>query len=271
MRTSYLNRVRGRFSKYFLLELLLTLLKKMISKKITLFFLGAVTVLVAAWKISASNSTPVNSAASNPSLKPVSETPASVKSADKQCVSEIPKPLKALTGKYRLAQKSDLVGAIRDFFSSEAAQEPFSCPLVKADFNEDGKQDYALLLVEPKALKSQFRLAIATADGKFKSVVIKNYDKPPKPVEGLTYTAMFFKPSGKFGPADRKYFPLAVGTPELTEFITKPAIELWRPFIANAPRSVKANPANYDIDHLAYCSEVFYFTGEKLQTTVVCD
>ncbi len=243
----------------------------MTAKKISLFSLLAVTFLVTACNVSDRRITSVNSPGSNTSPTPVSETPSSVKSADKQCISEIPKPLKTVLGKYRLAQKSDFIGAIRDFFGSEAAPKPFPCPLVKADFNQDGKADYALLLVEPKALKSQFRLAIATADGQFKSVVIRNYNQPPKPVEGLIYTAMFFKPPGEFGPADRKYFPLAVGTPELTEFITKPALELWRPFIANAPKSVKGNPANYDIDDLAYCSEVFYFTGEKLQKTLVCD
>ncbi len=235
------------------------------------------TVLVATLLLSACGST-VNSSSSQVSADSSIPSPSTELPAVK-CQGEIPDSLKATLGDYRLAQPIDFVPAIRQFDQQQQRSPDFvflygngkvACSLVPADFNQDGQQDYALVLINEKTSNSQFRLVINQGNGNFESVVIRDYQKPPETVEGLIYTAMFFKPSGELGSAKRKYFPLQDGTPERTTFIAKPAIELWQPHIASSP-SQELKPEDFQLGSFGHSSEVFYFVDGQLKTTSVSD
>ena len=233
-------------------------------------------LLVAPLLLSACGST-ANSSSSQ--VSPDSSTPSpSTELPDVKCQGDIPDPLKATLSDYRLAQPIDFVPAIRQLdqqprspdFTFLYGNAKVGCSLVPADFNEDGQQDYALLLVNEKTSESQFRLMINQGNGNFESVVTRDYQKPPETVEGLVYTAMFFKPPGEMGSAKRKYFPLQEGTSERTTFVAKPAIELWQPSVASSP-SQELKPENFQLDNFGHSSEVFYFVDGQLKTIGVSD
>jgi hypothetical protein len=186
-----------------------------------------------------------------------------------QCHGEVPATVLASFKSYRIATAADFVKSIRDF-ASPPPKQPFTCTVYRADFNGDRRLDYALLLVNPKTLGSAFRLMLSQADGQFKPAVSRDYDRPPVGVDGLIYTAMFFKPAGVEGVAQRSYFPLKPGTPERAALIAVPAIELWRSVVPARGETLKPKDLA-TIDGLAYCSEVFYFVQGVFKTTQVCD
>jgi hypothetical protein len=186
-----------------------------------------------------------------------------------QCEGEVPATVMASLRGARVATAADFVKSIREF-ASPPPKEPFTCTVYTADFNGDRRPDYALLLVNPQTLGSAFRLMLSQTDGQFKPAISRNFNRPPAGVDGLIYTAMFFKPAGAEGVAQRSYFPLKPGTPERTAFIAIPAIELWRPVVHYKGETFKPKDLA-TIDGLAYCSEVFYFMKDEMKTTRVCD
>ncbi len=201
-----------------------------------------------------------------PAQSPVNASPSL---ASPQCQGEVPAAVLKSLGSDRVATAADFVKSIREF-SSPPPKEPFTCSVYTADFNGDRRLDYALLLVNPQTLGSAFRLMLSQADGQFKPAFSRDYQRPPAGVDGLIYTAMFFKPAGVEGVAQRSYFPLKPGTAERTAFIATPAIELWRPVVPYKGETLKPKDLA-TIDGLAYCSEVFYFIQGKAKTTQVCD
>jgi hypothetical protein len=197
---------------------------------------------------------PANSSASSPSP---------------QCHGEVPAVVLASLKGYRVATAADFVKSIREF-ASPPPKEPFTCSVYTADFNGDRQLDYALLLVNPQTSASAFRLMLNQGNGQFKPAVSRDYDRPPAGADGLIYTAMFIKPAGAEGVAQRSYFPLKPGTSERSAFIAVPAIELWRPVVPVKGETLKLKDLA-TIDALAYCSEVFYWTQGIPKTTQVCD
>lgn len=183
-----------------------------------------------------------------------------------QCRGELPTPVKATLGEYRLAQRSDFVAAIRTY-EQENPQQKLTCSIYTADFNGDGVKDYALLLVNPKTKNFRFQLMIAQNKGKFNSAVTKDFLHLPNSAEGTIYTAMTFKPPGELGPAAREYSPIKSGTWQEKVFQTKSAIELWKAL----PVDAAGIPQHSEVATLAYCSDVFYFFNAQLRTFSVCD
>jgi hypothetical protein len=212
-------------------------------------------------------------AGSNPSAKPSSVKPSSGL-PDLQCRGQIPEALLLTFGKFRLAQPDDFIPKIQQFDRQPApAGKPkitYTCSIFTEDFNQDSQPDYAVLLVNPQTQTAQFRLAISQGKDTFTNVVVRDYPKPPQPIAQPLYVAMFLKPSGASGVANRDYFPLKPGTPERKVFIASPAIEVWLSpavFLSGTSQSeeVRFNRV------VGYGSENFYFVDRQLKTVKVAD
>ncbi len=195
--------------------------------------------------------------------------PPSTALSSPQCDGAVPATVLGTLKGYRMATASDFVKSIREF-ASPPPKEPFTCTVYTADFNGDRQPDYALLLVNRQTSDSAFRLMLSQGNGQFKAAVSRNYQRPPTGVDGLIYTAMFLKPAGAEGVAQRSYFPLKPGTPERAALIAGPAIELWRSVVPAKGQTLKPQDLA-TIDGLAYCSEVFYFVQGVFKATQVCD
>lgn len=211
--------------------------------------------------------TPANSHSSaDPSTLPAASLTSRAQLPEVQCQGELPTAVKATLGDYRLAQKPDFVAAIRSY-EQENPQQKLTCSIFTADFNGDGMNDYALLLVNPNTDNFRFQLMIHQGNGQFNSAVTKEFPRLPNSAEGKIYTSMTLKQAGELGSAARDYSPIKSGTWQEKVFQTKPAIELWK------ARSVNAAgiPQHSEVATLAYCSDVFYFFNAQLKTFGVCD
>ncbi|MBD1928388.1 hypothetical protein H6F74_19355 [Trichocoleus sp. FACHB-90] len=214
-------------------------------------------VVLLALSLAACTSTPQSnqSAIAN---SPTAELP------DVQCQGEVPQPVKASLGEFRLAQEADFIPAIRQFQASGNSKQKLTCSIFSADFNQDGLKDYAMLLVSEELGDFRFQMSLNQGDGKFQRDFVKDYKRITKPEAGVIYTSMDFKPAGEKGLAARDYSPLKPGSPEQKTYVEKPAIELWKGSQTDAP------PKQLDISSLGYCSEALYFVDGK-KTFVVCD
>lgn len=210
-------------------------------------------------------------AESKPTLDPSSKsagktTPLAAKLPEPQCQGQVPSPLKAKLGEYRLAQPSDFVSSIRDY-ERENPRKKLTCSIFTADFNQDSLPDYALLLVNSKTRRFRFVLAINQGNGKFEPAVLNDFNRLANSERGIVYTSMMFKPSGSLGSAKREYSPLKYGTSDEQIFKAKPAIELWKAIATNSA----GVPQDLNVSTLAYCSDVFYFVDGQLKNFSVCD
>lgn len=231
--------------------------------------LAVVLSLAAYNSIATSNQVQVNTSplTSNSSSSPTIKTPSSVAKVPKaQCNREIPEPLKAKLGKYRLAQKSDFVPSIRAY-APENPEAKVTCSIFTADFDENSLQDYALLLVAEDNTTFHFTILLNQGNSSFIPGETKTYKSITNPDEGVIYTSMSFKPANSPGPALRDYFPLKPGTPERKIFEAQPAIELWRAINTD----LAGVPQDLELNTLAYCSNIFYFVDGEIKTTGVCD
>lgn len=231
-------------------------------------FLAATLLLAACSSIVSSNQVQVStspSLTSNNSTSSVLKTESSVAVVEVQCNGEIPASLKAKLGKYRLAQKSDFVAAIRGY-EKENPKDKLTCSSFTADFNKDGFKDYSLLLVAQDNTTFHFTVLINQGDDSFIPRVTKTFKSITKPEAGVIYTSMSFKPANRSGSALRDYFPLKPGTPERKIFEANPAIELWK----TLDTDLAGVPQNLELSSLGYCTDNFSFVdGDK--TTIVCD
>jgi hypothetical protein len=243
----------------------------------------------------AAQAPPTSPGPTSPSQIPPSPTSANQPSAD-YCLKEIPEDLKNTFGEFRLAQATDFVPKIQQL-QAEALKEQsaqtqtgqpssdrptinYTCTAFAADFNQDQKQDYAVLLVNPKTQASQFRLmiqqtgSIREPKGTFTSlrtVMDIDYPKPPAAIKQPLYVSMLFKPAGEMGPAARTYFPLWSDTPERATFIAGTAIEVWQ-----APAGYQTDTSStlleeQFISRIGYSSDIFYFVDNHLALTGVAD
>lgn len=183
-----------------------------------------------------------------------------------QCSGDMPEVLKEQLKDFRLAENTDFVGAIRE--AGSEFKTPLTCGIYTADFNGDSQLDYALLLVDEKVSDFRFEMLINRGNGEFGTAALRSFKPPLNSKNGIIYTAMFLKPAGVAGVAERDNFPLKVGTEERRIFESKPAIELWRALDTD----VDGLPKSLEVSTLAYCSDLFYFDDKgMLKQLTVCD
>lgn len=212
-----------------------------------------------------------------PSSAPKSATKIStpVDAPKVQCQGDLPKSLQSALPGYRLAKPTDFVEPIQKLdqrsksldYAYLYSNSPATCSIFTADFNQDGQNDYALLLIHKVTSYSQFRLLINRGNA-FETVRLTDYEKPPRPIEGLVYTSMFLKPSGELGVAARKSFPIQGGTPEWQQFVDSPTLELWDPPIVTPTAfPEQLQPGYFKFDQLGNRSTLFYFVKGELRST----
>ncbi|MCT7951565.1 hypothetical protein NG798_17310 [Ancylothrix sp. C2] len=183
-----------------------------------------------------------------------------------QCAGDMPEVLKEQFKDFRLAEPSDFVVAIRE--ADSELKENLTCSIFTADFNQDDRLDYALLLVNQSSKEFRFEMLINRGNGEFGRTAVRSFKPPVDSQEAIVYTAMLFKPEGVAGVAERDNFPLKVGTEERRIFESKPAIELWRALDTD----VDGLPKSLEVSTLAYCSDLFYFDDKgMLKQLTVCD
>ncbi len=226
---------------------------------VTTFLLAACSPIATSSQVQVSTAPLTSTNSTFPTLKQ-----SSVAEVEVQCDGEILASLKPKLGKYRLAQKSDFVAAIRAYEKENSRD--ITCSIFTADFNEDGFKDYSLLLVAQDNTTFHFTVLINQGDDSFIPRATKTFKSITKPEAGVIYTSMSFKPANIPGSALRDYFPLKPGTPERKIFEAKPAIELWRTLNTD----LAGVPQNLEISSLGYCTDNFSFVdGDKM--TTVCD
>ncbi|HEY9809996.1 MAG TPA: hypothetical protein V6D13_11770 [Halomicronema sp.] len=183
-----------------------------------------------------------------------------------QCSGNMPEAIKEQFKDFRVAEASDFVPTIRE--SGSEFKQTLTCGIFTEDFNQDEKLDYAVLLVNQNSLEFRFAILINRGNGEFGTAALRNFKAPIDSKDGIIYTAMFLKPAGVAGAAERDNFPLKKGTDEQKSFVSKPAIELWR----GLDTDVDGLPKSLEVGKLAYCSDLYHFDGEdKLKVSTVCD
>lgn len=202
-----------------------------------------------------------------------------VNTPEVQCQGKLPKVIESSLSGYRLARPTDFVEAIQKLdrqpkntaYTYLYGNSPVTCSIFTADFNQDGLKDYAVLLINQTTNYSQFRLLINRGTT-FETIRVTDYEKPPEPIKGLVYTAMFLKPSGELGAAARKYFPLEESTPERQQFVDSPTLELWNPPIVTPTAfPERLRPDFFKFDQLGNSSTLLYFFEGQLKTANVSD
>ena len=153
-------------------------------KKVCL--LAATFLLAACSPMATSNQVQVSTAPSfslisnnltSPALKKESSV---VEVGQVQCNGEMPASLKAKLGKYRLAQKSDFVAAIRAY-EKENPRDKVTCSIFTADFNEDGFKDYSVLLVAQDNTTFHFTILLNQGDGSFAPIKTRTFKSVTNP------------------------------------------------------------------------------------------
>lgn len=142
----------------------------------------------------------------------------SIAEVELQFDGEIPASLKAKLGKYRLAQKSNLVTAICDY-----EQESPTCSILRLTSTIDKLKDYSVLLVAQD--NTTHCTILLNQGGAFVPVKTKTFKSVINLEVGVIYTSISFKPPKSPGSALRAYFSLKPGTSERKSFAAKSAIE----------------------------------------------
>lgn len=167
----------------------------------------------------------------------------------------LPSVVRAAVGSGQIAQTEDFVPVVRSHARA----------LVRADLNGDGRDDYALLLIDRAKRGFRFVLALSRGTG-FQVAASRRFAPLASSKDGFVYTTITYKPRGLPGPAERTHCPLAPA--EKRAFKKLQAIELW----TGAHLDSMTPPADLDLgEDLAYCSQVYYVQAGKLQQFEVCD
>ena len=207
-----------------------------------------------------SSSSEQSSVSSNPSSKN------SVSSVTFECLSQPPEFLSTRLNGYQIAKKSDFVRSIRGYGQENPTAE-LTCSVFEFDLNQDQLNDYALLLVSENKNHFRFLILLNQGKGEFSEAIVKDYQSISQPSEAIVYTSMIYKPPGNLGITQREYSPIKPNTSEGKSFMASPAIELW-----DAIKDNQTNlPLDLELSTLAYCSQVFYWAEEKIETVIVCD
>lgn len=170
---------------------------------------------------------------------------------------------------YRIAGPGDYAPALKGKDQGE--------PLIKADFNQDGQMDYAVLLVSESGKKSAVYYLLGH-NGDFKPVLLVSRKWTAPAAAKQVTTPMFFKPAGAPGLSERAYNELtqdsqapaklslaerqALHKQKAAFYVSVPALEVW----------IGQNKSSGDtLDDIAYCSRTWYYQGGVLKAFNACD
>lgn len=172
----------------------------------------------------------------------------------------------------RLATASDFAPALEEKYRGDTVRQ--------ADFNGDGLNDWAVLVVLPRSNAYGVYYIISSEDGP-KSMRLVSREHGAEQDAGFIKTPMFFKPAGELGIAARDYNSLAEDShpgdfsPDAVEkrveqrakriapYRAVPAIEAWT--------GASNSQEDQTLEEMAYCSHAWYFDKGALKTFSACD
>jgi hypothetical protein len=171
---------------------------------------------------------------------------------------------------FKLAQQND--------YHSVLSENDRGKSLYQADFNSDGKQDFAVLVINKEV--KEYRIYYLLKNGENYKFVLLYKQKPNKAnKEHKIINPMFFKPIGEAGLGDNDYntltndgdLPDTISSEErekrhnkkVAPYKSVPAIEVWT--------GINENESEIYIDTISYCSQTWYFEKGKLKDFSACD
>jgi hypothetical protein len=179
---------------------------------------------------------------------------------------------------FRLAEPGDFVPELHEVsFVDSATQSAFS-----ADFDQDGRDDWAVLAVSDGLPEYRIYYALA-GDSGFRLELLFSRVVEGSRSNGLIRNAIFLKEIGDLGIAGHRYAGIA-GSPldpdnftqefgreraaRMREYESLPAIEVW-----TGPARIDTEDLfNWPDAGIAYCSETWYFRSSgELATFGACD
>jgi hypothetical protein len=153
---------------------------------------------------------------------------------------------------FRVAALKDYVAVLRGLNVGETAW--------RADFNRDGRDDWAVVVIDDQARQYRVSYVIATEKGwHVEHLLERQWQEtvPPGPIR----TPMFFKWPGNPGISQRRYVTLA--RDQASFYTAAPAIEVWT--------GQKHDASDDDLEDIAYCSHTWYYERGALRQFGVCD
>jgi len=174
---------------------------------------------------------------------------------------------------WRLARKDDVSRMLADQARGGRA-EHLGDVLFPADFDGDGRQDAAVLVVNEKLQAYRAYFVLNTKAGvRLEQLFEQKWTK--RPSDGVIRNPMFFKPAGAAGISGRVYNTLVYGGTEqkarlqadvrnVAQYTKVPAVEIWT--------GQKGYDEDYgDVGDMAYCSATWYYDAGVLRTFRACD
>jgi hypothetical protein len=240
-------------------------------KQVTLFFL-IITSILSIFNLSCSSTKPVEK--NNPSTQTANqnETASNNQNNKKNTPIDVNEVLKEYLPDFRLAEK-------KDYNKVLLKQDDYGKPIYTADFNADGREDCAVIVVNDKTKEYRIYYILRDEDKyKLEPLFIQTDNKSIK--DGIITNPMFFKPIGEAGIGDREYNSLTndIELPDsatdeerqrarenkLAPYKAVPAVEVWTGDNDNKKSEV-------NLDSISYCSTTWYYEKGKLKDFNACD
>jgi hypothetical protein len=177
---------------------------------------------------------------------------------------------------YRIANRTDFSPEFDVLLKNwEGAKNKLNT-IVQADFNNDGKTDYVVIIISKKIKKFSF-IAFLSEDKGFKYYNIKTHNFP-KNHDGSIWETMWLKPKGAPGLSEEEYFnaPDGVNYPYLGDH-TKKDIQKYEAAVKKyvdmnvLEKTALQSPESIEWDDLFFCEEAFYFESGGFKRLEKCD
>jgi hypothetical protein len=151
-------------------------------------------------------------------------------------------------------------------------------PIFEADFNQDGKGDWAVLVINDKKKEYRVYYVLREKSEYHLDLLFTRHWKGNASGEGPVSSPMFLKPVDDPGISEREYNSLIkddvppdkvadaeriAAKAKAESYKSGPAIEVWTG-TGGYERSV-------NISSLAYCSQSWYYEHGALKTITACD
>lgn len=153
-------------------------------------------------------------------------------------------------------------------FAQVLTEEYRGRPAFQEDFNQDGKMDWAALVINDKL--KEYRAYYFLASNNDLNAELLFTRKWERSEGGVVRTPMFLKPVGESGLSSRKYNSLTEDDDSALEIEIKaayytsvPAIELWTGGYGDETDS--------SVGGMAYCSKTWYYEKGVLKSFGACD
>jgi len=197
-----------------------------------------------------------------------------------QSYGKIPNEIKNLIRSdfkhYRIARRTDFHSEFDTLIKRWEKAKSRLNTIVEADFNNDGKTDFIIILISKELNKFAF-VAFLSKQESYKTYNLKTIEFP-KNDDGTIWETMWLKPKGKVGFSGEKYFnaPDGLSYPFLSDY-TEEDVQKYDKSVKKYVNMNVLEKTNLPFtDHfvwgdLFYCVEAYYFESGKFKRLEKCD